>query len=147
VREELRVVPRVVANEPVPEPVTSEVRVMVWSPVLVPETEALTEKVLELLSEVARVATCEPEPGPAVTSPVSWEMPEPPDATPQVPSALSHWMRVGPLKNVTTSAVATVFSVPRRAPVWRATSRGCPETCAGSESVPLTAEGNGGALV
>lgn len=48
--------PMVVAKLPVPEPVTSPVKVMVWSPVLVPETVALSEAVKVFPSAMVKVA-------------------------------------------------------------------------------------------
>ena len=53
--------PMDVANDPVPDPVTSPVKVIVWSPVLVPETEASkgTVKVLEVVP-------------PAMVNPLVW---------------------------------------------------------------------------
>ena len=48
--------PMVVAKLPVPEPVTSPVKVMVWSPVFVPETVALSEAVKVFPSAIVKVA-------------------------------------------------------------------------------------------
>ena len=48
--------PIVVAKLPVPDPVTSPVRVMVWSPVFVPETVASEETVKVLPSAIVNVA-------------------------------------------------------------------------------------------